>query len=104
MITAFVVIGHAGIEDDYRTWNTKAFYKLDDAEAYRNECQEEADRIVREMAEFEDRHSGASRFEPPQDPLRYWDEMSKITDNNAVDEYFEYQNPIDYTIEDLEIE
>lgn len=103
MITVFVVKGHAGAHDDYMSWMTKGFYNLDDAVVYQELCQEEANRIVREMAEFEDKHSGSDRFDAPSDPLKYWDEMSKIKKSNTVDEWFEYEEPIEYTVEDLEV-
>ncbi len=104
MVTVFVVMGHAGSHDDYMTWMTKGFYKLDDAVSYQELCKKEADRIVTEMTEYEDNHSGSNRFDPPSDPQAYWREMNKIKRSNTVDAYFEYEEPIDYTIEDLEVE
>jgi hypothetical protein len=37
------------------------------------------------------------------DPNDYWERYAKIAEDNKVDEYFEVDELIDYTIEELEI-
>ena len=101
MTIVFVVIGHAGLHDDYRTWMTKGFHAELGAKIYMKKCKDEAERIVLEMQELD--NTLLRQWQDTGVPNEYWRAYTKITEGNKVDEYFEYEKPIDYIIEELEI-
>lgn len=107
MVVIFVVVGHAGQHDDYRSWMSKGFHKRDDAVVHQRKCIDEANRVTREIKTMEE-----ERFTYPhggmvpeiEEPLRYWSDVQAIIDSNKTDDYFEYDEDIDYTVDALEVE
>jgi hypothetical protein len=97
----FVVIGHAGDYDYYRTWMTKGFEDEINAKEYKHLCTEEARRITLELQELND--TLLKQWQDTGDPNDYWERYAKIAEDNKVDEYFDHDELIDYTIEELEI-
>jgi len=106
MNNIFVIIGHAGQHDDYRTWTTKGFYKRQDAVEYQKKCIDEANRITKEMKALEQQFKFdvlQQNLSDTLDPVIYWTDVQGIIDSNTVDNFFEYDDDIDYTIESLEV-
>lgn len=107
MEVIFVVTGHAGSHDDYRNWMAKGFYERLDAENYQIECIEEAERITKEILKMEDKrfsYSDGGLVPEIDDPVNYWIDVQALIDSNKVDDYFEYDQDLDYTVEALEVE
>lgn len=94
----YVVTGHAGEHDDYRIWPSMGFYDVTDAEKYREKCMFEAERINKEInmlnEDFQNKEINV---------LYYWDKYDAIIKSNAVDESFDWEEPVDYTIDELEV-
>ena len=106
MEVIFVVMGHAGLHDDYRTWMAKGFKNKSDAELYQLKCIDEANRIIKEINTLEKERFTFTDDRLPEvaDPISYLADVQAIIDSNKVDDYFEHDQDIDYTIDALEVE
>lgn len=93
----FLVIGHTGDYDDYRTWTTKGFYDEKKAEEWRKKCNSEANRISSELRDL--------KWPEDTNPLNYWDKYNEICSSNEVDEDFCWGgDPVEYTVIEVEVE
>jgi len=107
MEVIFVVVGHAGSHDDYRSWTSKGFHKRNDAVLYQQKCIDEANRINEAILEMERKRFtfiDGGLVPEIDDPVNYWTDVQSLIDSNKVDVYFEHDNDFDYTIDALEIE
>lgn len=102
MDKVYIVMGHSGEYDDYRNWITKAFWHRSDAMEYARNCQDEADRILKEIEVYETRNA----FEAKKNPIDYLKKLNMIWKTHKYDELFEEhcEIPIEYTIEEVEIQ
>lgn len=93
-----VVMGSCGQHDDYRTWMTIGFHMISSAETYKDACEAEARRIRNEIneldGEFQEKEIGVTE---------YWDRHDRIRTSNAIDESFDWDEPVEYTIDWLEV-
>ena len=100
----YVVVGHCGEYDDYRTWNTQAFKIKSMAEVYCKRCQKEADRITDEMVKLDDEvRKQWSEKGSDFDYKPYTEKTKKIMESNKIDPDFDYDEPIGYTIDELKL-
>lgn len=108
MSKIYIVVCNSGDYDDYRKKNIAAFHDENVAKGFCDDCQKEANRICeactkieKSIPSFEEQQKQKMTYE---ETMKYWNDIHKIVKSHKYDPDFEWNEPIKYEIEEMEIQ